>query len=134
MKFIIGIWLIRYFWRGNKIEECDVLFINPPYQRRKGSGVTIPLGLGYLASYLRLRRFTPTIFDCAPFFDSLDDQSLKKLNLWLLDRLSKIKPRLAIGIGPCTISAVPATIRPLSFRFATLTWMSDRSRPATLWT
>lgn len=31
---------------------------------------------------------------------------MKKLQTWLLNKLSKIKPKLAIGIGPCTISAV----------------------------
>jgi len=87
-----------------------VLFINPPYQRRKDSGVSIPLGLGYLSSFARLNGFTPLILDCVPWFASIDDISLKKMEKWLTKKLSEIKPKLAIGIGPCTLASVKSVI------------------------
>lgn len=97
-------------WGGLQIVDCDILFINPPYQRREGSGTTIPLGLGYLASFLRLNGFKPVVLDCAIFFSSVNNQSLEKMRIWLLGRLSRIRPKLAIGIGPCTLSSVPSLI------------------------
>jgi radical SAM superfamily enzyme YgiQ (UPF0313 family) len=90
------------------MKQCDILFIHPPYQRRKDSGVYIPLGLAYLASFLRLKGLKPIIFDCAPYFQSTDQQSLLKLEVFLLRKLKVIKPNLAIGIGPCTLASVPS--------------------------
>lgn len=92
------------------ILNCDILFINPPYQRRKDSGVSIPLGLGYLSAFTRLNGFTPFVLDCVPSFASIDDESLKNMKQWLTQKLSEIKPQLAVGIGPCTLSSVKSVI------------------------
>jgi len=40
----------------------------------------------------------------------VNNQSLEKMRIWLLGRLSRIRPNLAIGIGPCTSSSVPSII------------------------
>jgi len=87
-----------------------VLFINPPYQRRKDSGVNIPLGLGYLSSFIRLKGFAPQILDCAPFFSSLDSDSLGRMENWLMGKLREISPSLAVGVGPCTLASVKSII------------------------
>jgi len=92
------------------VEPCDVLLINPPYHRRKDSGLTIPLGLAYLSSYLQLNGFKVIALDCAPAFDSLDSRSLRRIEKWLLQKLAVFRPRLAIGIGPITMCSVPSTI------------------------
>ena len=87
-----------------------MLFIHPPYQRRKDSGVNIPLGLGYLASFIRLKGFKPRILDCVPFFSSLDSNSLGGMENWLMLKLREISPSLAIGVGPCTLASVKSAI------------------------
>jgi len=84
----------------------DVLLIHPPYHRRAGSGVTFPLGLGYVAAAAREAGFSVVLVDCAPRFDTLTRSSLTQLQSWLSVKLYEIQPRLAIGVGPCTTSAV----------------------------
>ncbi len=84
----------------------DVLLIHPPYHRRAGSGVTFPLGLGYVAEAARKAGFSVDLVDCAARFDALSKASLAELRAWLSLRLRECEPRLAIGVGPCTTSAV----------------------------
>lgn len=93
-----------------RIETCDILLVNPPYHRRRDSGLTIPLGLAYLASYLQSKRFRTLVFDSTLTFDSLDNESLKQLEIWLSQNLNRFRPKLAIGIGPVTLCSVPSTI------------------------
>lgn len=90
--------------------QCDILFINPPHHRRRDSGVNIPLGLGYLASYVRSNGFTPAIIDCAPIFSETDPVSLEKMKKFLEERLSETYPSLAVGIGPCTLACVRSLV------------------------
>ena len=86
--------------------QCDILLIHPPYHRRAGSGLVPPVGLAYLCSSLANAGYTYEVIDCALYFSSLDDVSLDKLGDWLQAILSEHSPRLAIGIGPCTTSAI----------------------------
>lgn len=85
---------------------CDILLIHPCYHRRLGSGIVPPIGLAYLASFLRKVGFTPKILDCALYFDSVDKLTIEKMQKWLRRELSLVSPRLAIGIGPCTTPAI----------------------------
>ena len=89
--------------------DFDLLLINPPYHRRRGSGVVFPIGLGYIAAAARLRGYSVDIIDCAPAFASLHHSVLSRLGPWLKTRLEASRPRLAIGIGPCTTSSVRGT-------------------------
>jgi len=86
--------------------SCDILLIHPSYHRRLGSGIIPPTGLAYLTSFLRKVGFTLKILDCALYFDSLDTLTIEKMRKWLREKLALITPRLAIGIGPCTTSAI----------------------------
>lgn len=92
--------------KKNSDKDCDILLIHPSYHRRLGSGVIPPLGLAYLGSFLRKEGFKPIILDCALYFDSLGTSTIEKMRKWLREKLALITPRLAIGIGPCTTSAI----------------------------
>lgn len=72
--------------------------------------MNIPLGLGYLSSFIRLKGFTPHILDCVPFFPSIDSVSLERMKNWLMEKLCENRPTLAIGIGPCTLASANSTI------------------------
>jgi len=87
-------------------DQIDMLLIHPPYHRRMGSGCIFPIGLGYLASAAENHGFRVTIIDCAQTFTSLNPINLKELSIWLTDILKATNPKLAIGIGPCTTSAI----------------------------
>ena len=84
----------------------DLVLIHPPYHRRLGSGRVFPIGLGYVAAAAGKNGYGVAIIDCAPAFGSLQPHVLSQLAPWLTTRLEANKPRLAIGIGPCTTSAV----------------------------
>jgi anaerobic magnesium-protoporphyrin IX monomethyl ester cyclase len=84
----------------------DIILIHPPYHRRLGSGRVFPIGLGYLASSAEKQGFKVAIVDCALQFGSLLPESLSRLKDWLANKLESIHPRHAIGIGPCTTSAI----------------------------
>lgn len=86
--------------------NIDLLLIHPPYHRRSGSGKVFPLGLGYLASFAKYNGFSVRILDCSLHFDSLTSKSLHKFESWLQAEITKSKPNLLIGIGPCTTSAL----------------------------
>jgi anaerobic magnesium-protoporphyrin IX monomethyl ester cyclase len=88
--------------------RCDVLLINPPHHRRQGSGVIFPLGLGYLKACLDSKGYNVIIIDCSTSIKSLDYNSLTHLNNDLRKKIQKINPKYAIGIGPCTTSAIKA--------------------------
>lgn len=47
----------------------------------------------------------PKIIDCAPYFSTIENTSLQELEIWLSTKISEIKPKLAIGVGPCTVSS-----------------------------
>lgn len=91
-------------------ENCDILLIHPSYHRRKGSGTVPPIGLAYLVSFLSQTGFTSKIFDCSLYFDGLDTIKIEKMKNWLRKQLILTNPRLAIGIGPCTTSAIRSII------------------------
>ena len=86
--------------------DLDILLIHPSYHRRIGSSVIPPIGLAYLATSLGKEGFTSRILDCARYFDSLDRLTIEKMKNWLGEKLSSFNPRIAIGIGPCTTSAI----------------------------
>jgi anaerobic magnesium-protoporphyrin IX monomethyl ester cyclase len=88
----------------------DILLINPNYHRRLDSGIIPPLGLAYLVSFLHKGGFFPKILDCSLYFDSLDATTIKKMKYWLIEQLTPARPKLAIGIGPCTTSAIRSII------------------------
>lgn len=90
-------------------KKVDILFIQPPHQRRPGSGVTAPLGLAYLASYVRKKGFVPRILDSTVFFDNVDGPSIQRLKEWITNQI-KEKPQLAFGIGPCMTPTIRGTI------------------------
>jgi len=66
--------------------------------------------LAYLAPSLRKRGFASRILDCAVHFYSLDAFTIEELKRWLRQQLVKLSPKLAIGIGPCTTSAIRSTV------------------------
>ncbi len=86
--------------------KYDLILIHPSYNRRLYSGVIYPLGLGYLSAAVSAEGFFVKIIDCAGVFGSLENQSLIELRHWLKEQLICNSPKLAIGIGPCTTSAV----------------------------
>ena len=88
---------------------CDILLIDPPYNRRLGSGVVPPIGLGYIVSYLRNNGFVSHVLDCSLYFDDLSDSTLERMRNWLRRELGLHRPRFAIGIGPCTTPTVRST-------------------------
>ena len=97
----------KYLLRENsKKANCDILLINPLYNRRLGSGIIPPIGLAYLASFLRDEGFRPRIIDCSIYFDSLSISTIERMKKWLGEELTSIRPKIAIGIGPCTTSAI----------------------------
>ena len=87
-------------------KHVDLLLINPPYHRRSGSGVVFPLGLGYIASAVLNAGFGVKILDSASYFESLDLKTLSSFRTWLIEILSRSRPNLAIGVGPCTTTSV----------------------------
>jgi len=89
---------------------CDILLINPCYHRRADSGIVPPIGLAYITSVLRQKRFTSEVLDCSLYFDSLDSITINRMKSWLLMKLLSARPKLAIGIGPCTTSAIRSII------------------------
>ena len=92
----------------NKNKNLDLLLIHPPYHRRRGSGIVFPLGLGYLAAAVKSIGFNAKIIDSALYFNSFTNESIQNFQNWLVYQLKYLTPRLAIGIGPCTTSAVQA--------------------------
>ena len=86
--------------------ECDVVLINPPYKTRPGGGLTIPLGLAYLAAYLRTHGISVQILDCAPVYNNNQPFFID----WFQNQLLRKKPKFAIGIGPCTTSTIYNTV------------------------
>jgi len=65
-----------------------------------------PLGLAYLTSFLRTEEFSPKIIDCSLHFNQQTTSEIGKMEKWLREQLVLNNPRLAIGIGPCTTSAI----------------------------
>ena len=89
-----------------KKDGCDILLIHPPYHRRSYSGIVPPIGLAYLASFVRKRGFSARILDCSLYFDTLETSMIEKMRKWLPEKVTSSEPRLAIGIGPCVTSTV----------------------------
>jgi len=71
-------------------DEFDIVLIHPPYHRRSGSGIVFPLGLGYLASTARNAGFSVCILDCALYYSSLDNNTLKQFEVWLHEVLRQL--------------------------------------------
>jgi anaerobic magnesium-protoporphyrin IX monomethyl ester cyclase len=92
------------------LANCDILLINPPYHRRQDSGVNIPLGLGYLSSFIRSNGFSPKVIDLASLFSTIDRKAIAQMAKLLKEQLVKIRPLLAIGIGPCTLASASSII------------------------
>ena len=90
--------------------HCDILFIHPPHHRRIGSGIVLPLGLAYLSAYVRSINFQPMVIDCATLFSSVDEKNLECMKNMLAEKILEIKPKLAVGIGPCITSNIKGTI------------------------
>ena len=81
--------------------EIDVLLINPPYAQRYGSGVVPPMGLAYIAAWLRQDSVSVAIADLAAAFQTHDlpnSTDVAKVTNDVLQSLPNL-PRL-IGIGP----------------------------------
>lgn len=95
---------------GLNKEGCDILLIHPSYHRRRGSGIIPPIGLAYIILSLRKAGFKAQVLDCALHFGSLDTLTIKQMKNWLRKELILANPRLAIGIGPCTTSAIRSII------------------------
>jgi hypothetical protein len=91
-------------------DGCDILLINPCYHRRSDSGIIPPIGLAYITSVLRQKRFISKVLDCSLYFDSLDSITIARLKTWLIGELISTKPKLAIGIVPCTTSAIRSIV------------------------
>jgi len=91
-------------------KSVDILLIHPPYHRKLGSGIVPPIGLAYLTSSLRKAGFRCELLDCAPYFNSLDKLTIENLKKWLQRKLAMTRPQLAIGIGPCTTSAIRSIV------------------------
>ena len=90
----------------DNIHNADIIFIYPPYHSRIGSGTIPSVGLAFLTSYLNKKGFSSKIIECNLSFCSQEEKSLKSFALWLDLKFQKIKPNLAIGIGPCTTSSI----------------------------
>lgn len=90
--------------------RCDVLFIHPPHHRRKGSGTILPLGIAYLAACARENNFYPQVIDCAAQYSSVNRIDLGNMKEWLACKILKMKPRLAVAVGPCMTSNIRGTI------------------------
>jgi len=65
-----------------------------------------PSGLAYLISYLRTQGFSSKIIDCSLQCNQQTNSEIEKMEEWLREQLILTNPRLAIGIGPCTTSAI----------------------------
>lgn len=96
-----------------KQSNTDLLLIHPPYHRRRGSGTVFPIGLGYLSAAAQDAGFNVSVLDCALHFESLDSKLMGDLSHWLVRHITDINPNIAIGIGPCTTSAVRA-LKPIA--------------------
>lgn len=90
--------------------HCDILLIQPPHERRPGSGNTLPLGLGYLASYLASQKNEVQIIDCTTQINSVSDNQLTSYEKFFLNNLKEKTPKYAIGIGPCMTSSARGTL------------------------
>jgi hypothetical protein len=83
------------------VHEVDVLLINPPYAQRYGSGIVPPMGLAYIAAWLRQNNANVVIADLAAEFqthDLPDSTDVASVTEEVLQALQNA-PRL-IGIGP----------------------------------
>jgi radical SAM superfamily enzyme YgiQ (UPF0313 family) len=91
------------------VPEVDVLLINPPYAQRYGSGIVPPMGLAYIAAWLRQFNAHVVIADLAAKFqthDLPDPTEVANLTAEVFQSLPST-PRL-VGIGPI----VTANLRP----------------------
>ena len=83
------------------VREVDVLLINPPYAQRYGSGIVPPMGLAYIAAYLRQNNVKVVIADLAAEFqthdlpDSTDVANVTERVLQSLENTPDL-----VGIGP----------------------------------
>ena len=89
-----------------KKEPCEVLLINPPSKKDRGGRgdfFTPPMGLAYIASYLKENNITVKIIDCNPenlFLDYLSPKKSEERKF--AEKFSSYQVPLVIGIGPCT--------------------------------
>jgi len=89
--------------------EVDVLLINPPYAQRYGSGIVPPMGLAYIAAWLRQANVRVVIADLAAEFQTHDlPNSAEVANLTTEVFKSLPNPPRLVGIGPI----VTANLRP----------------------
>ena len=92
------------------MKNCDILLIQPPHERRIGSGNTLPLGLGFIAAYLQKNGFKVGIIDCTVFIDSVSEDHLSQFSKKFTELVRSNNPKYAFGIGPCMTSNAKGTI------------------------
>ena len=87
------------------MKKTDLLFVIPPYHRRKGSGALFPLGIGAIMACLEERGITFEYVDCTQIVQTLYPEDLAELKRRLTDELDQYDPVL-VGIGPCVTPGV----------------------------
>src|SRR6266496_888690 len=91
------------------VREVDVLLINPPYAQRYGSGIVPPMGLAYIAAWLRQNKAHVMITDLAAEFQTHDlPNTADVANVTEKVFQSLPNPPCLVGIGPI----VTANLRP----------------------
>jgi radical SAM superfamily enzyme YgiQ (UPF0313 family) len=85
----------------------DVVLVNPPYQRRVGSGFVEPIGLASLAASLRAHNIPTRVLDAAREIEDRTDL-VAALDDWLVDHRDVFQNASIIGLGPL----VTATLQP----------------------
>ena len=89
----------------NHMKKTDLLFVIPPYHRRKGSGVLFPLGIEAIMACLEERGITFEYVDCTQIVQTLYSNDLIELEKRLTAELDRYDPILT-GIGPCVTPGV----------------------------
>lgn len=89
------------------MKKVDLLLINPPFHQRGGGGAIFPLGLGYIISAIDNDGYSWDIIDCSRKISTYYETDLRKLEVFLDEKLVKYSPEL-IGIGPCITTQVKA--------------------------
>lgn len=96
--------------RGEFLSETnyEVLLINPPSQKDhggRGEFFIPPMGLGYIASYLKQHDVSVDLIDCdaeSLFVDYFSPESSQEKNFKEKMASYGPKPPRVIGVGPCT--------------------------------
>ena len=78
----------------NHMKKTDLLFVIPPYHRRKGSGVLFPLGIEAIMACLEERGITFEYVDCTQIVQTLYSNDLIELEKRLTAELDRYDPIL----------------------------------------